>query len=39
MIPRGGEEVRSSLLNTKMTQSWTDFMRSPIMREGITRVK
>lgn len=39
MIPRSGEEVRLSLLNTKMTHSWKDFMQSPVVKNGITRVK
>lgn len=39
MIPRSGEEVRSSLLNTKMTHSWKDFMQSPMVQKGIARTK
>ncbi|MCJ1342654.1 hypothetical protein MMC31_000841 [Peltigera leucophlebia] len=39
MIPRSGEEVRLSLLNTKMTHSWKDFMQSPVVQKGIARTK
>lgn len=39
MIPRSGEEVRLSLLNTKMAHSWKDFMQSPVIQKGIARAK